>query len=177
MAWLCASVPLCLCGKEMIKIRPLTQADVEQVLAITAASPEAAAWSRQAYQAFLDAPGRGFCRVAEQGGTVVGLVCVRVIGEESELLNIAVHPSARGQGVGSQLMEQALREAAQTGANRMFLEVRETNAPALRLYERLSFAVSGRRPGYYADPPADALVLQRGLVKETSGDRAPSQFA
>ena len=161
----------------MIAIRPLTEADVEQVLAITAASSEAAAWGREAYQTFLDAPGRGFCRVAEQGGTVVGFVCVRVLGEEAELLNIAVHPSARGQGIGSRLMEQALREAAQTGANRMFLEVRETNAPALRLYGRFGFAVCGRRPGYYADPPADALVLQRGLVKETSGDRTPSQFA
>ena len=161
----------------MIAIRPLTQADVEQVLAITAASPEAAAWSLQAYQGFLDAPGRGFCQVAEHGGMVVGFVCVRVIGEEAELLNIAVHPTARGQGVGSRLTEQALREAAQTGANRMFLEVRESNASALRLYERLGFAVCGRRAGYYATPPADALVLQRGLVKETAGDRTPSQFS
>lgn len=138
-------------------------ADVDPVLAIAAASPEAAAWSREAYAGLLANPERGHCQVAEQGGAIVGFVCIRVIGEEAELLNIAVLPSARHQGVGSQLMEQALRAARQWGAKRIFLEVRESNLSALRLYQRHSFAVSMRRLAYYSDPPADALVLGRDL--------------
>lgn len=58
------------------------------------------------------------------------------------------------------------------GAKRIFLEVRETNLPALRLYERLGFKPAGRRPGYYTNPPADALLFERRLAgqPETSAN-------
>ena len=148
----------------MIEIRALTQADLEQVLAITAASPEAASWSRPAYAAILQDPQRGCCYVAESNGTVVGFVCFRVVGDEAELLNLAVLPSYRRQGIGARLLEQMFREAATRGAARIFLEVRETNQPAIGLYQRYGFAVSMRRRGYYSDPPADALVLVKNLT-------------
>ena len=148
----------------MIEIRALTQADLEQVLAITAASPDAASWSRPAYAAILQDPQRCCCYVAESSGTVVGFVCFRVAGDEAELLNLAVLSSYRRQGTGSRLLEQMFREAATRGAARIFLEVRETNQPAIGLYQRYGFAVSMRRRGYYSDPPADALVLVRNLT-------------
>ena len=148
----------------MTQIRPLAQADLEHVLAITAASPEAASWSRQAYEKILQDPRHGCCYVAEADGLVVGFVCFRVVGGEAELLNLAVLPSSRRQGVGSRLLDQTLREAASRGATRIFLEVRETNQPALKFYQRYSFTVSTRRRGYYSNPPADALVLARNLA-------------
>ena len=146
------------------RIRPLEAADVEAVLAITAASPEAASWSRQDYQAMLADPARR-CWVAEREGRVVGFLCFRMIGEEAELLNLAVLPSCRRQGIAFRLMEQALREATERGAAAMFLEVRDSNVPARRLYERLGFEPCGRRPGYYATPPADAFLLRRRLPR------------
>ena len=148
----------------MIEIRALTQADLEQVLAITAASPDAASWSRPAYEALLQAPRHGCCYVAELDALVVGFVCFRVAGDEAELLNLAVLPSYRRQGIGARLLEQMFREAATRGAARIFLEVRETNQPAIGLYQRYGFEVSMRRRGYYSDPPADALVLVRNLT-------------
>jgi len=148
----------------MIEIRALTQADLEQVLAITAASPDAASWSRPAYEALLQAPRHGCCYVAELDALVVGFVCFRVAGDEAELLNLAVLPSYRRQGIGARLLEQMFREAATRGAARIFLEVRETNQPAIGLYQRYGFAVSMRRRGYYSDPPADALVLVKNLT-------------
>ena len=148
----------------MIEIRALTQADLEQVLAITAASPDAASWSRPAYEALLQAPRHGCCYVAELDALVVGFVCFRVAGDEAELLNLAVLPSYRRQGIGARLLEQMFREAATRGAARIFLEVRETNQSAIGLYQRYGFAVSMRRRGYYSDPPADALVLVKNLT-------------
>ena len=148
----------------MTQMRPLAQADLEHVLAITAASPEAASWSRQTYEAILQHQQHGCCYVAEVGGLAVGFVCFRVASDEAELLNLAVLPSSRRQGIGSRLLEQTLREAASRGATRIFLEVRETNQPALKFYQRYSFTVSTRRGGYYSNPPADALVLARNLA-------------
>ena len=148
----------------MIQSRELAAPDVETVLAIAAASPEAAAWNRQEYEQILTHRGNNFCRVAEQDGGVVGFVCFRVVGEDAELLNLAVLPPFRRQGIGVLLVQQMLREVAEKGAKRIFLEVRDSNLPALRLYEHLGFETVGRRPGYYTNPPADALVLQRRLT-------------
>ena len=148
----------------MTRTRPLGSADLDRILAVTAASPEAASWSRQTYEAILQDPQHGCCYVAELDGSVVGFICFRVTGDEAELLNLAVLPSCRRQGIGSRLLEQTLPEAASRGATRIFLEVRETNQPALKFYQRYSFTVSARRLGYYSNPPVDALVLERNLA-------------
>ena len=158
----------------MINSREFTAGDLEAVLGIASASPEAAAWNRQAYEEILTNPGNSFCRVVEQGGCVVGFVCFRVVGEEAELLNLAVLPSFRGQGIGAFLVRQTLLEVAEKGGQRIFLEVRDVNLPALRLYERLGFEQVGRRPGYYTNPPADALLLQRWLTR-SSGDATKAE--
>lgn len=149
------------------RIRRMQVADVDAVLAITAASPEAASWSRQDYEAMLADPARGCCRVAEREGSVVGFVCFRIVGKEAELLNLAVHSCWQRQRIASLLMEQALREAAAGDAAEMFLEMRDSNSPARHLYERLGFEPCGRRPGYYASPPADALLWRRRLPRST----------
>lgn len=145
----------------MRHVRAFTERDLEDVLAIAGAAPEAATWSLAVYEEILANPARNSCLVAEQEGQIVGFVCFRVVGEESELLNLAVLPSFREQGVGSFLVEQTLQEVTARGATRIFLEVRDSNLAALRLYERLGFEQIGRRPGYYSKPPADALVLRR----------------
>lgn len=155
----------------MIRIRPLELSDIAAVLAITAVAPEAAVWNRPAYESLVNATVFGYheqgcCQVAEQDGQVVGFVCFRVIRDQAELLNLAVHPSCRRQGVGSRLLEETLAAASQGGATRIFLEVRPSNAPAVRFYERHGFLAWGRRPGYYWDPAEDALELTRRLPVE-----------
>ena len=147
----------------MIRIRLAALSDIDAVLAIAAASPEAAGWSRATYETILKDPERASCYIADQEGAVVGFVCLQVVGDEAEVLNLAVSPAARRLGVGSQLLDHALREAVQKGAQQVFLEVRETNKPALALYQQYGFTVSKRRVGYYSEPPADALVLVKDL--------------
>jgi len=164
----------------MSVVRPLEPSDIDAVLAITADAPEASTWSREAYERLASTTAcgqyeQGFCQVMEQEGRVAGFVCYRVTGDQAELLNLAVHPSFRRQGVGSQMLEETLAATARQGATRIFLEVRHSNTPALRFYERHGFQVCGRRPGYYANPPEDALELTRQLPGEEPLT-APSPF-
>jgi [ribosomal protein S18]-alanine N-acetyltransferase len=84
-----------------------------------------------------------------------------VIFDELHINTLAVSPARRREGVATFLLHAVMAEAAREGARRATLEVRESNAPALQLYQRLGFTVSGRRPGYYTNPSEDALILWR----------------
>ncbi len=167
----------------MIPVRPLRPEDVEHLLALLAASADrataggntagqAAGWNRRAFEDILANPEQGSCLLTEQDdaehdGIVTGFACFRVTATEAELLNLAVLPLARRQGTGSRLLEHILQEAACRGAERIFLEVRESNVAAWRLYERFGFQPVGRRRGYYTQPAADAIILRRCLSPPT----------
>jgi ribosomal-protein-alanine N-acetyltransferase len=102
---------------------------------------------------------------AGTGGEVLGYAVCWTIGGESHLLNIAVHPDRRGQGIGRALLVECIRRAARAGALRIFLEVRAGNDDAMRLYRRMGFVFRGVREGYYTDTGEDAVVLDREVRK------------
>ena len=81
--------------------------------------------------------------------------------------NLAVRGYFRGRGGGTALLEHVIQAGADRGADRATLEVRRSNVPARRLYERLGFEVAATRPNYYVSPPEDALILWRGALKTT----------
>ena len=89
---------------------------------------------------------------------VAALVCWR-LADEVEVLDLAVSVDVRRQGFGSTLLRQALLHEQRRGAQTAFLEVREDNDAARRLYESLGFKQNGSRPGYYSDGE-DALLYQ-----------------
>jgi ribosomal-protein-alanine N-acetyltransferase len=96
----------------------------------------------------------------------VGFVLCRLAAGEGEILTITVARSHRRQGLGWLLMDAVLRELHAARADVLFLEVDETNAPAIGLYRRLGFREVGRRPAYYRhadDSRAGALVMRRDL--------------
>lgn len=144
-----------------MKLRPLAAADIEVVLAILARSPEAARWSRADCERAARGPGRSW--VVEEGSGVVGFLVARCVADELEILNLAVSPEARRQGVARSLVAEALSWGKTSGARRAFLEVRESNDAAIRLYESLGFVISGNRARYYANPIEDGLLLTRAL--------------
>ena len=80
---------------------------------------------------------------------------------EAELLRIAVDPAHRGQGLGQVLLEACQRQLAGEGLTHLFLEVRPSNAAAIRLYRACGWEPCGRRPGYYPDGE-DAVLYRRG---------------
>ena len=97
------------------------------------------------------------------GASLIGYVLALIAADEAEIADLAVTPAARRRGVGGLLLDRVSRAAADRGVRVLYLEVRESNVAARRLYESRSFLPVGRRRGYYRHPPEDALVLRRDL--------------
>jgi ribosomal-protein-alanine acetyltransferase len=142
---------------ETLRSRSIEEGDVEQVLAIQAACPEIAQWTRWDYDRVAHGEMAGW--VAEQQECVVGFIVARKIAKEIEILNFAVSPEMRARGIGAMLLQESLAWAKTFEATHAILEVRASNAAALRFYERHNFQVVGRRSHYYISPPEDALLL------------------
>jgi ribosomal-protein-alanine acetyltransferase len=104
--------------------------------------------------------GSSVVHVCERAGKVVALVQWRDLGEEVEVLDVAVAAKHRRQGNARFLLEEFLRLVQQHGIRGVFLEVRESNVPAIALYRKLGFSTSGRRPNYYQQPDEAAILLQ-----------------
>jgi ribosomal-protein-alanine N-acetyltransferase len=114
------------------------------------------AWTKEALRDLLKTPGTLAFTASDS------FVMARVAGDEAEILTVAVAPGARRKGVGSALLCEAARHAFELGARTMFLEVSESNAAAIALYNRLGFLEVGRRRSYYG-PTDDALILRGDL--------------
>ena len=114
--------------------------------------------------------------LGETAGAVVAYGVVLLGPDEAELLNISVRPESRESGLGRALLRRFIKEGAQHGALRMFLEVRASNAVAMKLYESEGFVAIAVRAGYYPSaiqdgPREDAVVMQRTLeVADVGGD-------
>lgn len=143
-------------------IRSSTPFDCTAILKIERECPTAAHWSEDAYQQLWGNPQAdrvGF--VAEAAGEVVGLLVAREIAGEWELENVAVAETAQHRGVGTALLQKLFGLITNSRGSRLFLEVRESNLAARRLYESQGFELAGRRKNYYADPPEDALLFEK----------------
>lgn len=140
------------------RIRRAAREDAETLAALEARAA-AFPWSDRQYRASL-ADHR--CWVVELDGAVVGCLIYSAVLDEVELLNLVVDPAQQGRGLGRTLMG-VLLDNNRASAQKIFLEVRLSNAPAIHLYESLGFRECGRRKNYY---PAldgareDALVME-----------------
>jgi ribosomal-protein-alanine N-acetyltransferase len=97
---------------------------------------------------------------------IAGFALIRLAADEAELLTIAVDPKWRGKRVGQALLRAVFDDLLHSPARRMFLEVSEDNAAAIKLYQREGFATISSRKGYYSRPDgaaATALVMARDL--------------
>ncbi len=95
---------------------------------------------------------------------VVGYCICYLAADEGEIANIAVAPQYRRRGIAAMLLLKTIKHARERGAQRMFLEVRSRNEPAIRLYEGLSFQKTGIRRHYYMHPDDDALVMMHDFA-------------
>lgn len=98
-----------------------------------------------------------------------GYICCRLAAGEAEILKIVVTHNFRGQGVGSLLLQAALKRMAEEGASRCYLEVRDSNGIARSLYEKFGFRQIGYRRDYYSSPREAAVVYKLGIAKGGNG--------
>jgi ribosomal-protein-alanine N-acetyltransferase len=102
--------------------------------------------------------------LCELDNKVLAVLRWRDLGEEAEILDLAVAIRYRRRGYARSLMTDFLRMASEHGVRDVFMEVRESNGAALALYRRLGFGLSGRRPDYYRHPVVAALLLHLKLT-------------
>ena len=99
--------------------------------------------------------------VAVDGDTVAGYVGSQSVLGETDMMNIAVAPDYRRQGIGKKLVTELVAQLKAKGNHSLMLEVRSSNEPAKKLYENLGFSQIGLRKNYYRNPKEDALILRK----------------
>jgi ribosomal-protein-alanine N-acetyltransferase len=145
-------------------MRKMDPTDLDEVLAIELQSSWVP-WTRQMFLGeILNSYGHGF--VMESSATsmhrVVGFVCFRHLGEESELLNLSVHPEHRSLGLGKKLLQFYIASCREAKVTRSYLEVSSTNQPAIQLYQDFAYRLVGRRLKFYRGQ-LDALLMVKEL--------------
>ena len=117
-------------------------------------------WSYRDVQDLICTEG-GMCFTALEDGKVIAYVIGRLIAPEGEIYRVAVAPHKRQRGIGYRLLDYAVKTSKGHGLERLFLEVRSRNIPAIKLYTAYGFKEIGIRKNYYKDPQDDAIVMLR----------------
>ena len=99
--------------------------------------------------------------VAEEEDAVAGYIGSQTCGDESDVMNVAVHPDFRRRGIAETLVNALVEELKGIESHCLTLEVRASNVPAISLYEKLGFSEVGRRKNYYRNPKEDALIMRK----------------
>ena len=145
------------------QVREMALQDIDQVLVMERlcfSTP----WSREAFVSEIRDNECAHYLVGETAGRVVAYGGFWRVLDEGHITNVAVHPDYQGLGYGKALLAALLAQAAARGVASATLEVRESNARAIHLYEKFGFEPAGRRRGYYADNGEDAIIMwQRDL--------------
>ncbi|HZU23416.1 MAG TPA: ribosomal protein S18-alanine N-acetyltransferase [Terriglobales bacterium] len=153
---------MCAPPGDSLRIRAAAAGDIPRLLELSRQSAFAAWWSEKKYEQCIGGSS-GWVLVGEIGAEIVGFAVASIAAGECEIENIAIAPQHRARGCGSKLLAEVIARAGRQGCRAIWLEVRESNEAARRLYSRAGFAAAGRRRHYYRDPAEDALILKLTL--------------
>jgi [ribosomal protein S18]-alanine N-acetyltransferase len=146
-----------------VALRRLDAKDLDTVEVIERASYPTP-WSRSMFAAELRKPSALALGAYLDTGELVGYAFVSRYVDAWHVMNVAVAPEHRGRGIATVLLERLFEVTAGDPRRGYTLEVRVSNATAIRLYERLGFQSRGVRRGYYTDNREDALIMWREAV-------------
>jgi ribosomal-protein-alanine N-acetyltransferase len=139
-------------------IRDMSMDDIDNIMEIEKTS-FADPWSGKMFQEIIFSPiSRGF--IVEDDTRLVGYTVFYEVDVEAHIMNLAVDPAKRQQGYGRKLLAQVIACLKENDISECYLEVREQNRNAQRLYKSFGFEVIGRRKRYYTETGEDALVMQ-----------------
>lgn len=141
------------------RIRPLREGDLARVMEIEAecfSTP----WKEATFRGLMKRSDTDLLVAEGPDGWLAGYAACWTVIDQSELGNVAVSASARGEGIGGALVDAVVERIQERGAHECYLEVRESNHAAQSLYRQRGFVTVGRRPRYYSLPTEDALVMR-----------------
>ena len=133
---------------------------VAQVAQLESICFGSAAWSEKSVASELENK-LALWLVAVDGETVAGYVGSQTVMDETDMMNVAVHPGYRRQGIAGKLVLELVEALKERESRCLTLEVRASNAPAISLYDKLGFKQIGLRKNYYRNPKEDALILRK----------------
>ena len=153
------------------KVRLATENDIPHIVIIEKQLyPDP--WSENTFRSCLNDTTDFF--VAEENGAVCGFAVLdRSLGIEAELHNIAVAPDHQGKGLSKLLMDAIINSVKKHGADKIMLEVRASNTPAISLYTKYGFEKVGLRPGYYKHPTETAILMDLNLELDLTNTDSP----
>ena len=143
---------------EIIKMQESHVPQVAALEAICFRDP----WSEKSVASELDNP-LSYWLVAVEEDAVLGYIGSQTVLDESDVMNVAVHPDHRRRGIAEALVRALSDALREKGSCKLTLEVRASNAYAIALYEKLEFKQIGLRKNYYRNPKEDAFILQKEL--------------
>jgi ribosomal-protein-alanine N-acetyltransferase len=138
-------------------IKEMLPAHVKQVKVLLDTCFGESAWTMDVLCSQLEKPDSR-CTVAIEDDTVIGFLAFDQVVDEGSIVEVAVHPDCRRRGIARSLITSAINNAE--GLNTVFLEVRESNTPAIKLYESLGFTQIAVRKEYYDHPKEDAVIYR-----------------
>ena len=151
--------------KDNIYIRKMCRDDLDAVVRIEAEN-FSTPWKRSDFEHYLDdpqalflvaVPGKG---QAKKHSAAAGYIGCLYAADEGDITNVSVDADCRRNGIGRELVQTLLTESEQRGCERIFLEVRQSNEAAIRLYRMHGFEEIGVRKNYYQKPAEDALLMR-----------------
>ena len=153
-----------------VRIRKVRPSDVRRIIEIERSWAHLSHWSEDSYYRLVNDEGftaSFLAEVEDEDGRpfIAGFVIFHVAGPNAEVYNIAVDARRARCGIGKQLMNTVVSESQKRYANRVLLEVRKSNATAIRFYEGFGFKVLGERKDYNSNPIEDAFVMEKSLFE------------
>lgn len=141
-----------------MKIVTMTAEHLGEVKALLDVCFGESAWSMDSLRSQME-KADSHCTIAIEQDSVIGFLAFEQVLDEGSIIEVAVAPDCRRKGIAKALITQAIQSA--DGSAAVFLEVRESNAPAVSLYEALGFEQIGERKDYYDRPKENAIIMRK----------------
>ena len=147
-----------------VRVRKVKKGDIDRIIDIERSWHHLSHWSVDSYYRLLNDDSFTSSFVAEIDDDVrpriAGFVIFHIAADVSEIYNIAVDSSHARSGIGWALMSAAIQESSRRKAEKVILEVRKSNNPAINFYLKFDFKIAGERKNYYSNPIEDAYVME-----------------